>query len=216
MLNKLSCEITKILLKNQIGTSDDEIWYTYGLEILIGKTITYTIIIVFSLLCSGISGAFESLLFLFSFAMMRKRSGGYHANSYYLCSVLSIVLCILITQVLAPLLLTNKIVLVALLILSSCVIAFLAPVCHPASGLRLKDEKTLKKQTMFVLIIEVFIVVTLLFTDSYFQLQSILVCSLSLNALLLIIAKTLKQEGHENDEQEDSITCGVGSRQDCQ
>lgn len=60
--------------------------YIYGLELLISSVITTIILIAIGIITNSF---FESIIFIIGFSALRVFTGGYHANSYWICTFIT-------------------------------------------------------------------------------------------------------------------------------
>lgn len=77
--------VTRMLTANLISENESEV-YTYGVQILLEKIISYSIIILFAAILNRV---LEISLFLISFSLLRKYSGGIHCKRFENCLVAS-------------------------------------------------------------------------------------------------------------------------------
>lgn len=126
---RCSQKATDYFIKNKIISGDKKAVYEYGFEILI-STLAYTLLfILISLITNTI---LESLVFLVGFFVVRTIAGGYHANTYLKCHILSVInhIVFVVSYHCVPEVWKKYICLVVLLVSSVFIIVF-APVDHP-------------------------------------------------------------------------------------
>lgn len=196
MFHEVSGTIAEYLISNQIGSGDDYDWYTYGLEILLGKISTYSIVLILSFLIWGLCGVIESLLFMVSFCLLRKKTGGFHAYSQLQCFVFSVLICLGSTVFFAPILNQSGQAVFTLTTISTLIILLLAPVCHADSGIKKSARPALKCQSLILLFLYLSLILLLSYLNIFLIYRSILVLSLAFDSFLLLGAKFLKQEGY--------------------
>ena len=87
MMNKISICITTKMLEKEIISNDDFELYHYGLFIILSDTF----LCAFCLL-SGIvlSIPLQSILFFFSFFVLHRFAGGFHANKELHCQIITL------------------------------------------------------------------------------------------------------------------------------
>ncbi|MBQ2967944.1 MAG: accessory gene regulator B family protein [Clostridia bacterium] len=85
MYNVISTKITRKLLKHNLIDEKKQNIYSYGFEVLVSyfSYLAIAIIIAFAT-----KTFIPSMIFVFSFSILRKYAGGAHANSYKLCHML--------------------------------------------------------------------------------------------------------------------------------
>lgn len=87
MIEILAKKITNKFIKNNIIKSDDKEIYDFCFETTIGLLLSYSLLFVFSIIFNEF---ISSLIFIFSFSSFRKVCGGYHANNYLKCGLMSL------------------------------------------------------------------------------------------------------------------------------
>ena len=87
MLNKIAYKIANKLLANKAIKEEVLDIYVYGLELLLSSIFSAGVIITIG----ARLGRFpETVAFLLTFSVLRSFTGGYHANSYWTCSVITL------------------------------------------------------------------------------------------------------------------------------
>ena len=87
MLNTISKRLTGHLVNAGVISSDLEDIYIYGFEILITSLLSTVLIIIAGLASGRIS---DTVIFLIVFIGLRSFTGGFHANTYRLCTFLTL------------------------------------------------------------------------------------------------------------------------------
>lgn len=77
--------VTRMIMANLISENDAE-EYNYGVQILLEKIISYFIIFLLALVLNRL---LEIILFLVSFSLIRKYSGGIHCKRFETCLIVS-------------------------------------------------------------------------------------------------------------------------------
>lgn len=164
--------------------------YLYALITTIEKWIT-----VISILCIGVifKQVVQMMLFLSFFLSLRKRTGGYHANSFLQCYLGTLAISIGIIHV-CPILVNYIYAVYVLLICSVLAIALIGTVNHPNLAMDRIELQESKKAARNLLGLECMILVATITLD----ICKICICYMSvaiiLCAFLLCLAKILKQE----------------------
>ena len=87
MLNKMAVKITDKLVLKKIVSDDMADIYIYGFELLISFVFSTISVVIIGL----ILGRFlQTLMFLTTFILLRSFTGGYHANTYAMCSFVTL------------------------------------------------------------------------------------------------------------------------------
>ena len=88
MENKLAKWICRRLRAKQVIDEEYEEVYVYGLELILSFLISTSIILVIGILYGQI---ISTLTFLATFILIRQYTGGYHANSYIMCKLCTVI-----------------------------------------------------------------------------------------------------------------------------
>lgn len=81
MIKSFSNLIINYLIRKDIIDTEVEV-YQYGLELLLSSVIGVVLILFISICTNRL---IEGLIYLFSFMIIRKYTGGYHCKSYFSC-----------------------------------------------------------------------------------------------------------------------------------
>lgn len=119
MITKLSTELTKILLKRNIVSADDEELYAYGFFMILSYLIFFFIDLSIGFI---LRIPIESVVFYMTFCVVRNYAGGIHANTETKCTAFTTI-SIAVSLILIKLLITYN------LIISSSVMMVLASIC---------------------------------------------------------------------------------------
>ncbi len=87
MIKKLAIKITHVLINKNIIQIKENKMYEYCVELAIVSLISYLLLLSIAIIFNEI---ICSLLFLVSFSLFRRLNGGYHANSYSKCAMISL------------------------------------------------------------------------------------------------------------------------------
>ena len=100
-MNTLSNYLTRCLISNNIVEKEQEEEYVYGFQIIFGKLLSYTTLILLSLYYEVL---IPGLIFMGVFFSLRGRTGGYHARTSLRCYFATVVTYLVVVQVGAPVL----------------------------------------------------------------------------------------------------------------
>ncbi len=184
MLNKVSVQLSKFLLQKIKEDKQEQDVYTYGFELIISTIIFFVSIIVISaILSSPISG----LVFLITFVPLRLFTGGYHADTYSRCFILSnltYLLILIIKNLLWSCIITRY--WYCLLLISYIFIMLKAPVINPAQPINPYKKIRSKKITKIILCFETLWIFLLSYSRK--ELFCMAVLSICLIAFFMFIA----------------------------
>lgn len=139
MLHKCALYLASILLKNQAISEEDLEIYVYGWEMILSTAGATLAILIISVLFKQFLG---SLLYMLFFITLRSYAGGYHANSYLGCFLITITIylgALAVVYFTAPgYILTGML---ALLPISIFLVFWRAPQDHPNRPLDTEAER---------------------------------------------------------------------------
>ena len=158
MLNKLAVKLARRLLLQKVIAEDLFDVYVYGFELLISSIFSTGLILVIGVLTHNI---LQSIAFLLTFILLRQFSGGYHANTYGVCFVVTLSIFAVI------LLLVNyiKIYLIYYVILSVigvCILIGMAPIENPNKKITYVQRKKFKVISVLLFLLLAFMGMTLI------------------------------------------------------
>ena len=186
IVNKLAndMEIAKIITKEQIEH------YIYAMVILIEKFIIITTVLLVAIIKNNI---FPTLVFWTSFMEIRKRTNGYHADSFLKC-YFGTVLIYLVVVMISPLMLNHEYIVYVFLVISTFTIEFIGTVNHPNMNLTSSEYKAMKKTARYVTVIEVSIIGIMILLDADSIYINYMSFSIILCAALLCVSKILDKK----------------------
>ena len=158
MLHNLSKRIAFLVCENTDNIPLEI--YIYGFELLVSSIIETVVIILIGCL---IGNLVETILFLISFSSIRLFSGGYHANSYLKCFVVTMIsyeLILIMTDMLSCLS-VNKIIFIALIIFVLSIVLFIKNCPVNSKGKTIFNPKKQKKLSIIALCINITFAVVL-------------------------------------------------------
>lgn len=190
MLNKLSVLATNQLIRhNSISDEEKEI-YSYGIFILL----SYLFYTLFTLVCGMVLKCIGgSIIFYFSFQIIRKFAGGYHASTETRCEILSMI-SIFVSVALIRLsdIYDYKTVILVITTFSIVCIFILCPLDTPEKTLTEEEFKHFRRISQIVLLV----ISTVVFISAVLRFDFLIYptsLSLILESVLLIAGK-IKQK----------------------
>lgn len=202
MMKRISKRITNYLIKNGIIPSTERSVYDYCVEMTIVMGISYLVFFILSFLFKEVS---TSLVFLISFSIFRKTLGGYHANNYYICSIMTLLtyLFFIFTLKCFPSIFNYSFFII---IISCILIIVLSPKQHknkPFTSKQLILFKIISKLTAFAVL--TFTIITKIYSESIVNTKLFFSMSygIGLSVFALIISYI---ERRKNDEEIVSIS----------
>lgn len=185
--------LSNYLLHNGIISEADIPWFRYGIE---KRITTILVMIPFVVLAVLFTNILVALSFFASFYFLRSRTNGYHANSFRMCFLNSLLIEILFLGVIYPLLNTTAVCVVA--IMCTLFIFLLAPYNHPNMHLSQSEiiACRISSRIRTVVIVCAIIVADLLHVV---EIAKGLSLGIAMATLLLCLAYLLKG-GSQNEE----------------
>ena len=135
----------KLLEKKIISDTYLEV-YVYGFELILSFLISSSIIIAIGIITNQI---IPTLTFLITFIFIRQFTGGFHANSYIMCKIYTL-LCYIGSIFFSYLFPVNRFAFVILFVIGEAIIGLLAPIENPHKPLSTKEKKKHKKKSLFL------------------------------------------------------------------
>lgn len=189
--------VEEIVLKlvNQMETKnmiekENRGYYEYVLVIMAERAIAVGTMLVISLIFRQL---LSTVVFLVFFLSLRKRTGGYHADKFWQCYLLTIITYIGVVQA-ASMLSKNPQIMCILLFLAVIIVEVIGTVNHPNMDLDKDEMRATKKAARLLVLIEVGIIAifaVLKLNQLYVSYMSI---AIILCSSLMCIAKIIKQE----------------------
>ncbi|HBA70502.1 MAG TPA: hypothetical protein DCZ40_14270 [Lachnospiraceae bacterium] len=154
MLNRVAVKLAAEVLKDTGGGEEKQEIYVYGIELIISTGLIFITILVFSALCGDVM---MGVVFLSVFAPLRLFTGGYHADTYGKCYVITILLygfTMFLQSILQPLIPMR--VLVFALLLMTVYISMRSPVRHVNQPLSEHRKQVNARMASAMVIVDLF------------------------------------------------------------
>lgn len=151
MEHKIACKIGHKLVERNIAESTYEEVYVYGLELIISFISTVLLITLIGFIANQIISA---IVFIIIYVLLRRFTGGYHANTHLKCKLCTLALYIAVLF-LSNLIDTNLVAYLVLACAGTIIIIVFAPIENPNKAIPTNKRKRLKILSfiMFALIL---------------------------------------------------------------
>lgn len=190
MVEKIVMELVAQMEDRKIIEKSSRDYYEYVLVTLVEHIIGVGTMLIIGMLFKQF---IPTVIFLAFFLSLRKRTGGYHADKFWQCYLLTIITYIAIIQM-APVLSQKKVIMYAILLFAVLVIEVIGTVNHPNIDMN-KDELQENKKSARLLVLMETAVIVLLITLGINQLYvSYMSIAIILCSFLMCLAKIIKQE----------------------
>lgn len=186
MLNKIATKLTKTMLASKIIAEDMFDIYVYGVELLLSFLFNTTIIMIAGILLGRI---LQTLLFLLIFVLLRSFTGGYHANTYSMCTFVTFLVyggVLLLSELFVPSLLFYTI----LALVGLALMLIFVPIEHPNKRITEKQKRKYKYISSALFLI--FITIGALLCHADIQLNAVVFFTLTADLLLLFVKNRKK------------------------
>lgn len=190
MIEKMVLNIvSQMEAKKMIEKADSE-HYVYALVTMTERTITVGTMLLIGL---AFNQFIPTIGFLVFFLSLRKRTGGYHADKFWQCYLVTAIIYIAIIQA-AAVLSENPVAVYVMLPFAVLVIGVIGTVNHPNMDMDKDELQESKKAARLCVFMEASVIAALIvlkINDLYVSYMSL---AIILCASLLCVAKVVKQE----------------------
>ncbi|MBQ6886756.1 MAG: accessory gene regulator B family protein [Lachnospiraceae bacterium] len=190
MIAKMALKLVNRMEAEKMIGKNEKVYYEYALITMAERIITIGTVLSVGMVFRQV---IPTVCFLVFFLLLRKRTGGYHADKFWQCYFMTIITYITVMQV-SLLLFENPIVMYVMLFFSVIIIGVIGTVNHPNVGMDRRELQEAKKVARLCVFIETLIIALLIALD----IDDLYVCYMSLAiilcATLLCVAKIAKQE----------------------
>jgi len=192
MVEKIANNFIGQMVENKIINKEMADMYIYTFICFVEKFITIGSIVIISLITNNL---LPTLFFLIFFFELRKRTGGYHLDSFYKCYFATVAIY------LAVMLVATRLVNYQQWLLGAVVIAAIYIVIT-GTAVHMNSEELMesKKLARLIVLLEVSIILGCVLLGASMIYTSYMAIAVILCAALLCISKILKQEVRENEE----------------
>lgn len=190
MIEKLVLKLVDRMETEKIIRNSEREHYEYALITLIERFITIGTILIIGLVSKLL---IPTICFLIAFFSLRKRTGGYHADKFWQCYLATTITYMAVVH-LAGLFSSNKSVLFVALALAVLVIGAIGTVNHPNMDMNKEELQAAKASARLIVLLEIMVIVIWAALDVNELCVSYMSIAIILCALLMCIAKIIKQE----------------------
>ncbi len=181
--------VNQMEAKKMIEESSRE-YYEYALVIMAERIIAVGTMLIIGMIYKQV---LQTVAFLIFFLSLRKRTGGYHADKFWQCFLLTIMSYIGVIQM-ASVLSENPHIMYALLFLAVLVVEVVGTVNHPNIDLDENELRETKKIARLLVLIETGVIIVLAVLKMNQLYVSYMSIAIILCSSLMCLAKIIKQE----------------------
>lgn len=193
MLREISEDITFLLAKNHIIEEEDREIYIYGFELIIMMLVSMGTVVLIGVISQQITWTF---IFIIVFVTIRSYSGGYHADAYWKCYLVSTstYLCILLSTMIVSID-TKRILIFPMLILSYGILFSKGPVnSKKCPKTPIQIEKNRKMMQVLITLYTIITIIGTLFNSTYINTCFIIACTQFAVSMFLLISINQSRE----------------------
>lgn len=196
MVEKIANNFIGQMVDNKIINKEMADMYIYTFICFVEKFVTIGSIVIISLITNNL---LPTLFFLIFFFELRKRTGGYHLDSFYKCYFATVAIYLAVMLV-ATRLVNYQQWLLGAVVISAIYIVLTGTVNHPNMHMNSEELIESKKLAKLIVLLEVSIILGCVLLGANMIYTSYMAIAVILCAALLCISKILKQEVRENEE----------------
>ena len=196
MVEKIANNFIEQMVENKIINKEMADMYIYTFICFVEKFITIGSIIIISLITNNL---LHTLVFLIFFFELRKRTGGYHLDSFYKCYFATVAIYLAVIHTVTSLVKYQQWLLGAVVI-ATIYIVITGTANHPNMHMNSEELMESKKLARLIVLLEVSIILGCVLLGASMIYTSYMAIAVVLCAALLLISKILKQEVRENEE----------------
>lgn len=198
MVEKMAADIVSQMAEQRLIKDEKQEYYVYALITIVEKFLTVGTIVACSILMDTIV---PTTLFLIFFFSLRKRTGGYHADAFWQCYLLTVMTYFGVVYV-HTILIRHPQFMYGMLILSVCAIGLIGTVNHPNMHMNRHELTESKKAARITVLMESCVIYFAALMNINIVLISYMSIAVILCAGMLIAARILKQEVREDEENQ--------------
>ena len=194
MLSKVATKLTNRLLLSGVINAEEEEIYISGFELLLSFVFRTPFILAIAIVVQAV---LPTIAFLAVFIVLRSYTGGFHARTYAVCSLVTFSVYGVV-MLLSHFLIVRYIEYLILGVIGLALLIIFAPVKHPNKELTAQDIKRNKIISVVVFILFLSAGVLLCLADMYIESGSIYFALVA--DLLLLFVKNRRKETESNED----------------
>ncbi len=190
MIEKMALNLVSQMESKKMIDKADREHYEYALITMAEHIITVGTILLIGLVFNQF---IQTICFLVFFLSLRKRTGGYHADKFWQCYLMTVIIYIAIIQA-AVVLSENPVTMYVMLSFAVLVIEVIGTVNHPNMDMDKDELLESKKVARLCVLMETSVIAVLIALKINALYVSYMSLAVILCASLLCVAKVIKQE----------------------
>lgn len=190
MIEKIVLKLVNQMEAKKIIEKTNREYYEYVLITMAEHIIAVGTMLIISMIFKQF---LPTVVFLIFFLSLRKRTGGYHADKFWQCYLMTVITYIGVIQV-ATVLSEKSHIMYALLLFAVLIIEIIGTVNHPNIDLDKNELRETKKAARLLVLIEAGIIAGLIALEINQLYVSYMAIAIILCSSLMCLAKIIKQE----------------------
>lgn len=197
MVERTAYDLTDSLIKEGLISEELGEWYTYSFIRIIETVISVGTILLLSIL---LNNTVQTILFLFFFNTLRRRTGGFHCNEFWQCYIITNLMYFLIV-IIEPYIRLNEIAEWSMTVLAASVIFAVGTVNHPNISYDTQELCRSKTLARSILMVELVFIISMGAIGIDRVYVSYMSMGIILCAVLILLAKVFRQEVKEYENE---------------
>lgn len=185
MIDELIVKIVDSMINTDIISKDDKEAYVYAYTITLEKVLT---LITISIMGVVLNRLVNIIIFLCTFMFLRRRTGGFHLETFDQCFIGTNIICIII-EVCDFIWLKYMPVVMVFCMVSVIYILCVGTVNHPNLALDDSELRESKKRARIVVVLEVLLTIVLCIVGVDRTITGYMAMGINICALLLVMSK---------------------------
>ena len=185
MIDELIVKIVDSMINTDIISKDDKEAYVYAYTITLEKVLT---LITISIMGVVLNRLVNIIIFLCTFMFLRRRTGGFHLETFGQCFIGTNIICIII-EVCDFIWLKYMPVVMVFCMVSVIYILCVGKVNHPNLALDDSELRESKKRARIVVVLEVLLTIVLCIVGVDRTITGYMAMGINICALLLVMSK---------------------------
>ena len=185
MIDELIVKIVDSMINTDIISKDDKEAYVYAYTITLEKVLT---LITISIMGVVLNRLVNIIIFLCTFMFLRRRTGGFHLETFGQCFIGTNIICIII-EVCDFIWLKYMPVVMVFCMVSVIYILCVGTVNHPNLALDDSELRESKKRASIVVVLEVLLTIVLCIVGVDRTITGYMAMGINICALLLVMSK---------------------------
>lgn len=190
MLERIVRKLVNLLQKNGLVSLEEYEEFSY---VLLGNAESLLVIISILLIGIIIGQGMPTVSFLIYFFALRRKTGGYHLNSYCKCYICTVCLYVFIT-VFSYLVFKYEKIVISCAVIAGLIIMYIGNINHPNMDLEVEEAHELKISARIIVVLEILAIFFMKWLGNMELIITYSSMAIILCATLLIIAKLVGQE----------------------